>query len=501
MSVYLDFNDAPDQSATPERHNIDDLRARLLSRLPEVLHYLFPAGQIMGNQFYIGNIRGDKGDSLVFTLEGDKAGLWHDFATGEGGDLIAAWAYYHNLDIKTRFPEVIESISTWLGVVPTKPYAVPIVKRQAVDDLGPHTAKWDYLDADGKLIACVYRYDTATGKQFRPWDSTARKIQAPNPRPLYNQPGMVNESTIVLVEGEKCADALINIGICATTAMMWANAPIDKTDWSPLTGKHVIIWSDNDEAGKAYAERAAGKLATQGVASIATLTIPDDKPDKWDAADAVNDGINIHDFLAEATQQSAFGASDVSAFTMRELIEDPSPMPEDIIAPRILTPAGMLVFGGAPKVGKSDFLLSLLVHMAAGEPFLSFTPPKPLKVFYLQAEIQYHYLRERLKQIKLPDAVLRQAQDQLVMTPQLKLILNDEGVGVIGNLIREHFPNGLDILVIDPIRNVFDGGEAGASENDNNAMLFFLRQRVEKLRDGIDPDSGIILVHHTKKTE
>ena len=70
-------------------------------------------------------------------------------------------------------------------------------------------------------------------------------------------------------------------------------------------------------------------------------------------------------------------------------------MPEDIIAPRLLTPGGLLVLGGAPKVGKSDFLISLLVHMAAGVPFLGFTPPRALRVFYLQAEIQYHYLRER----------------------------------------------------------------------------------------------------------
>ena len=28
-----------------------------------------------------------------------------------------------------------------------------------VDELGPATAKWDYLDATGQLIAVVYRYD------------------------------------------------------------------------------------------------------------------------------------------------------------------------------------------------------------------------------------------------------------------------------------------------------------------------------------------------------
>jgi putative DNA primase/helicase len=30
-------------------------------------------------------------------------------------------------------------------------------------------------------------------------------------------------------------------------------------------------------------------------------------------------------------------------------------------------------------------------------------------------------------------------------------------------------------------------------------MLFFLSQRVERLRDAVNPDAGIVLVHHTKK--
>lgn len=61
----------------------------------------------------------------------------------------------------------------------------------------------------------------------------------------------------------------------------------------------------------------------------------------------------------------------------------------------------MLVIGGAPKSGKSDFVLSLLTHMAAGESFLEFKPPHPLRVFVMQAEIQYDYLRERVQNMGL----------------------------------------------------------------------------------------------------
>ena len=55
-----------------------------------------------------------------------------------------------------------------------------------------------------------------------------------------------------------------------------------------------------------------------------------------------------------------------------------------------------------------------------------------------------------------------------------------------------------DIIVIDPIRNVFDGGDAGG-ENDNGAMMFFLSQRVDPIRQAVNPDAGVILAHHTRK--
>ncbi len=190
----------------------------------------------------------------------------------------------------------------------------------------------------------------------------------------------------------------------------------------------------------------------------------------------------------------------VPAHTLGALLDDASPMPEDLIGPRVLTPGGMLVLGGAPKVGKSDFLISLLVHAAAGAPFLRFTAPRPLRVFYLQAEIQYHYLRERLQQLRLDRDVLTRARDTLVVTPKLRMLLDEQGVPLVAAAIRQAFPDAPpDVICIDPIRNLFDGGPGGEGENDNAAMLFFLQSRVEALRDEVAPEAGIVLAHHTKK--
>ena len=203
--------------------------------------------------------------------------------------------------------------------------------------------------------------------------------------------------------------------------------------------------------------------------------------------------------LRNETEAQA-AAQPLPVFSLGELLDDRSPMPEDIIAPRVLTPGGLLVLGGAPKVGKSDFLISLLVHMAAGVPFLGFRPLRPLRIFYLQAEIQYHYLRERMQEIRLSAAVIAGARDRLFATPKLRMILDDKGLALVVEAVRARFPDAPpDIICLDPIRNLFDGGEEGSSENDNAAMMFFLTERVERLREAVAPDCGVILAHHTKK--
>ena len=82
----LDFNDAPNGQRVDLAAQRDDLRADLLARLPSVLMALFPAGRVRGKVFVIGDVDGNPGDSLEIVLSGEKAGLWTDRATGEGGD-------------------------------------------------------------------------------------------------------------------------------------------------------------------------------------------------------------------------------------------------------------------------------------------------------------------------------------------------------------------------------------------------------------------------------
>ncbi|WP_061953539.1 phage/plasmid primase, P4 family [Cupriavidus pauculus] len=310
----LDFNDAPEPTARPAPRDLDTereaIRAELRARLDSVLAALFPAGKKRGGKFLVGDVLGSPGDSLEIVLDGDKAGLWTDRATGDGGDIFTLIAAHLRLDAHADFPRVLDAATELLGRAPAAPTRKS-KKEAPVDDLGPATATWDYLDASGKLIAVVYRYDPpGRKKEFRPWDARRRKMAPPDPRPLYNQPGMISASLVVLVEGEKCAQALINAGIVATTAMHGANAPVEKTDWSPLAGKAVLIWPDRDKPGWEYATQAAQAILSAGAKTCHILYPPEEAADGWDAADAVIEGFDVTAFLTHGPRLQMHDVAD-----------------------------------------------------------------------------------------------------------------------------------------------------------------------------------------------
>jgi len=406
----------------------EEIRSRLLAQLEDVLRYLLPNGKCRYNQYHIGNIQGDSGESLKIELQAPKAGMWKDFASGESGDIFDLWAAVKGFDTKNEFPKLIENIKSWFGIytqlqnsTPIKSVDSPKNKIANNDNFGKPTAEWSYTDVYGKVIAKKLRYDLNGEKKYLPWDEERKIYKMPKSRILYNLPGVINSKKVILVEGEKCAKALIDQDICATTAMGGANTDLDKTDWLPLKSKEVIIWPDNDVPGKTYAEKVAAFLKTKSVKSVAILGIPANKPEKWDAADAIVDGIDVEAFIEQTPKETVYSRKRVPLLRTEVLRGDRSPIAEDLISPRILTPNGFMVFGGAPKVGKSDFLLHWMVHMAAGIPFADMTPTRPLKICFLQTEIDYDYLRERIHMITLNEDLWQLVDKNLSITPRVNI--------------------------------------------------------------------------------
>ncbi|WP_265022335.1 AAA family ATPase [Wolbachia endosymbiont (group B) of Ischnura elegans] len=349
MNIYCDFN-----TATPQRNSNytlsiekERIKDQLLLSIRSCLSYLLPRGVFRGDKFYVGDVQGNRGKSLVVELSGSKAGVWHDFATGEGGDIFDLWAAVNG---KSQFTDTIEDIAKWLGYSRTM--------------LGHPTASWNYYDENNQVIARVYRYDTASEKRYLPFDVKKSSFTVPEIRPLYNIPGIMKSDKMILVEGEKCADALIEQGIAATTAMSGANAPVEKTDWSPLKGKHVIIWPDNDEPGKQYAEKVVKKLTCLGVLSLAFLEIPDNKPKGWDSADGIAEKINIAEFIENNSKKIIVKQLlNIQEWSVERFI---GPVPEQKFLVEGLFPLGVTsILAAMGDTGKGMLLLDLALKVAS----------------------------------------------------------------------------------------------------------------------------------------
>ncbi len=116
--------------------------------------------------------------------------------------------------------------------------------------------QWPYHSVSGKIVAYELRFNGASGKkEFRlvslhgaEWFNRGPPI----PRPLYRLPSLATANVIVVTEGAKCADIVVNkYGLIATTAMCGSKSP-QLTDWTPLAGKRVIKLPDNDKPGIAF---------------------------------------------------------------------------------------------------------------------------------------------------------------------------------------------------------------------------------------------------------
>lgn len=327
----------------------EQLRTQLLSNIRSCLSYLLPRGTFRGDKFYVGDLQGNKGQSMIVELTGSKAGLWHDFSTGEGGDIFDLWA---SVTGKNQFTDTIEDIAKWIGY------------SEKNNTLGQPTASWNYYDESDQVIVTVYRYNTDSGKRYLPFDVKRSSFTLPETRPLYNIPGIMKSDKVILVEGEKCADALIEQGMTATTAMLGANAPIEKTDWSPLKGKHVIIWPDNDEPGKQYAEKVVKKLTFLGVLSLTLLEIPENKPKGWDAADGIQANIDISEFIESNSRKVIVKQLlNIQEWSIERFI---GPVPEQKFLVEGLFPLGVTsILAAMGDTGKGMLLLDLALKVAS----------------------------------------------------------------------------------------------------------------------------------------
>lgn len=157
----------------------------------------------------------------------------------------------------------------------------------------PLIHSWPYLDAQGRIIGIVARYQNGTDKKdvipfFKPNNKGFDMGIDLNPRPLFgldrlaNQP---NNKAVFVVEGEKPAATLQSLGLCAVTSLGGSQAA-NKADWIPLREfKTVCLLPDNDNSGENYMKdvyRALMGFQSPPVVKIVRLS---GLPEKGDIVD------------------------------------------------------------------------------------------------------------------------------------------------------------------------------------------------------------------------
>jgi putative DNA primase/helicase len=224
----------------------------------------------------------------------------------------------------SRTPRQKPATTAWVPVVPL-PANVPPPPTEHFK-LGRPTSTWTYTDRAGAVLGYMLRFDLAGGeKVFRPlvfmrpaagkskpewrWESW------PAPRPLYGLKELAERpvAPVLVVEGEKSANAARSLlPACVVITSPNGSKSPGKADWSPLRGRRIRMWPDNDGPGFAYAIAVAKLVRRAGAASVAIATPPVGVAPGWDAADALAQGWTtdrVAELIAGAVTPERFAAS------------------------------------------------------------------------------------------------------------------------------------------------------------------------------------------------
>ena len=199
-----------------------------------------------------------------------------------------------------RTSREIDRKTQWDPILPVPKGAVHPPKKHY--ELGSPSSVWKYLDAEGRLIGLVYRFDpTENDKEFRPLTFCRNaKTEAEEwrwqswdePRPLYGLYKLAAkpDAPVIVCEGEKSADAAERLlPSFVTVTSSGGSKAARNADWKPLADRDVVIWPDADEPGARYARDASSMTQAVGATSVKVMSPPSSTLQGWDAANALEE--------------------------------------------------------------------------------------------------------------------------------------------------------------------------------------------------------------------
>ncbi len=392
-------------------------------------------------------------------------------------------------------------------------------------------ATYPYTDENDQLLFQVVRMVPKTFRQRRPdgagdWAWNLDGVR----RVLYRLPSVLaavrNGRQVFVVEGEKDVHAVEKAGAVATTNPGGAGKWRDEYG-DALTGAHVVVVADRDEAGYAHARAVAADLI--GKAASVTVVEPaegNDLSDHLNAGRMLEQLVDVEptppathrdadaDAAAEADLERAaawerdvdaeahrlrvreaarqkvdaerLGGLDVPAFDAG-LLGDILIRPGDLSwrIEGLLPSGGRMLTSAQRKAGKTTYLLSLARVLILGGDFLGSFPVTPItgRVGILNYEVTGKQLAAWADDVGVP-------RDRLYLVNlrgRRNPLGNDQDRELLVERLRAH---DVEVLMVDPFGRAFTGQD----QNANSQVTPFLADL-----DGFADDAGcseVILTAH-----
>jgi hypothetical protein len=368
-------------------------------------------------------------------------------------------------------------------------------KTQEVLDTKFFKDIWTYKDSAGEIVGYVVRFENEKGKDVVPYFnvkhgqlfSGAPRVQ----RPLYSLNIIYKESkdlTIWVVEGEKCAEALQWQHRLATTSLGGTNAA-RLADWSPLAGRKVRIWPDNDEPGQKYAEEV--QLQLKGLMPPATIEIVDVAKLGLKKKEDAYDWLQKHDpkeldRIPLVRDKKAIRKTDVG-----KLIETEFKPEEFILAPWLPTQGIGMIHSG-PGVGKTFLAIGIAFASSAGTKFLKWEAPQPRAVLYIDGEMAGNDIKKRYERIVVEHGFKLPSKPLEIITPDI----NDDIIPDIGTvegqkIIESQITDECELIILDNLSCLQRSGIENEAEGWKIMQEWLLHLK--------SLGKAVLLIHHSGK--
>lgn len=353
----LSYRSIRHETSLQRKNEYASIENQLRDHMEELLFKLYPEGPTRrsAREYRYGS----KGALSVSCL-GAAAGTYYDFEKGEGGGLLKLIEHTRSLQNEQAFqwarnfvsgaihspvkPWLANSLElkntdSWESQKPALNSPAPDLRTisKKLDEQYNEVARHSYKDETGQILFYTLRlmdkntakklilplsYGCYKGNETSPrW--SLKSYQTKN-RPLYHLDLLLAQpqATVLVVEGEKTADAANQIfageKIIAVSWMGGCSA-VNKTDWTPLMLRELIIWPDNDLAGFQASDAIVCTMRRLGVHSLKVVNqelLQREFTAKWDLADPLPPHRSIQDLrdlLFNATDQ-AVGAAELCKF-------------------------------------------------------------------------------------------------------------------------------------------------------------------------------------------